>query len=296
MHKIWTIPPHTRQITIRINRNRCYNGPSHFSLRLRVPMLIRDMAKVAYAPVGRCIYCSKADDLRREHILPFGLSGTAVLPKASCGDCAKITGKLEEMVLRGPMWPLRVFRDLKSRSKHKDSPTTLPISVVRAGEKSTIHLSIDEYPILLMFPIFALPGSLFPSGSQHGITHKGHATVSFGPKPEEVAARLGADQISIEQEYRIAEFARVIAKIAYAFAFAEGAITALDGPSPAIPSILGHSDEIGHWVGTRSGPHAYPNELHRLVMFQEQGHLIVEVQLFADSETPSYGVVLGKLK
>ncbi len=258
-------------------------------------VITRNLGQVTYPPVGRCIYCSKTADLRKEHILAFGLSGTAILPKASCRDCAKITGRLEEMVLRGPMWPLRVFRDLKSRTKHKDAPKTLPLMAIRRGEESTVNLPIDEYPILIMFPIFAPPASLFPEGYQQGINISGHATVSFGLRPEEVAAKLGADQVRIEQEYHIAEFARVIAKIAYAFAFAEGAADTLESPSPVIPTILGHCEEIGRWVGTMAPPQAHPGELHRLILHQQQGLLIVEVQLFADSETPSYGVILGRL-
>jgi hypothetical protein len=42
-------------------------------------------------------------------------------------------------------------------------------------------------------------------------------------------------------------------------------------------------------------PQAHPGELHRLILHQQQGLLIAEVQLFADSETPSYGVILGRL-
>jgi hypothetical protein len=257
-------------------------------------MITRDLGQVTYPPVGRCIYCSRTDDLRSEHILAFGLSGTAILPKASCGNCAKITGRLEEMVLRGPMWPLRVFRDLKSRTKHKDAPKTLPITVIRSGEESIVDLPIDEYPILLMFPIYVPPAFLSPEGYQQGITFSRHATVSFGARPEEVAAKLGAQQVRIEQKYCIAEFARVIAKIAYALAFAEGAVDTLESAPAVIPAILGHSDEIGRWVGTFAPPKAHPGELHRLILHRRDGLVIAEVQLFADSEPPSYGVILGR--
>jgi len=259
-------------------------------------MITRDMAKASYKPVNRCIYCAKQDDLRTEHILPYGLSGTAILPKASCGGCARVTGRLEEMMLRGPMWPVRVFRDLKSRTKHKDAPATQPIRVIRSGEETTIDLAVDEYPILLMFPIFAPPAALFPYAYQGGIVPAGHATLSFGPQPEDVCAALGVNQVKIDQEYSLAEFARVIGKIAYAFAFAEGAVDELDGPSSVIPAILGQSEEIGRWVGTRAAPRSWPDELHRLVLHREEGWLVGEVQLLADCETPSYGVVLGRLK
>jgi hypothetical protein len=46
-----------------------------------------------YHPIGHCIYCGGTSGLSREHILPFGLSGTAELPEASCERCRKITGQ-----------------------------------------------------------------------------------------------------------------------------------------------------------------------------------------------------------
>jgi hypothetical protein len=48
---------------------------------------------IVYAPVGRCIYCP--DDgsagLGDEHIIPYSLNGTQILPQASCRKCEKIT-------------------------------------------------------------------------------------------------------------------------------------------------------------------------------------------------------------
>ncbi len=48
---------------------------------------------IVYAPVGRYIYCP--DDgsagLGDEHIIPYSLNGTQILPQASCRKCEKIT-------------------------------------------------------------------------------------------------------------------------------------------------------------------------------------------------------------
>src|SRR5262245_58390034 len=111
--------------------------------------IMQDMSKMQARCIGRCIYCGATDDLRQEHIVPFGLSGPTVLKDASCGNCAKKTGRMEETVLRGPMWPVRVFRDLRSRRKHKDAPDTHPLSITRNGRDEIIELPLEEYPILL---------------------------------------------------------------------------------------------------------------------------------------------------
>src|SRR5687768_9904325 len=114
---------------------------------------MHDFAKVSYAPVGRCIYCNKVDDLRREHIIPYALGSNIFLPKATCGKCAKITGKFEQQVMRGPMWPVRVLRKLQSRTKHNEAATTEQLMIVKDGEERLVELPLEEFPILLPFPI-----------------------------------------------------------------------------------------------------------------------------------------------
>ena len=254
----------------------------------------------SYAPVGRCIYCGATGELEKEHILPFGLSGTATLPKSSCRTCAQITGSFEQTVLRGPFQPVRVYRDLKSRSKHRDAPKTLPLTFVRDGREHTIDLKIDEYPTLLHFPIFAPPVYLTGNTEyKSGILVSGITSVLFGPRPDDVAKSLGASEVKITADSQPVAFARMIAKIAYAFAFAEGAIDDIEGAPFVLPSILGTADDIGRYVGTLTKPiETYVGQLHQIVIHyeKEKGLLRTEVRLFADSETPSYGVILGTLK
>lgn len=254
---------------------------------------------MVYKPVGHCIYCGATENLAKEHILPFGLSGSAILPKSSCRSCASITGSVEQDILRGSFWPVRVFRDLKSRSKHKDAPTHVPVSVVRNGEHEVVLLNIDEAPILLPFPLFAPPSHLSHAEPTTGISVLGLVTIRFGVDLETTGRTLDASEISITVEQKPCAFARMIAKIGYAFAYAEGAIADLEGEPYILPAILGEHDEIGRWVGTLTKPlEAFPTLLHRVLIHRdsEEGLLFAEVQLFSDSQTPSYGVVLGKLK
>ncbi len=251
-----------------------------------------------YAPVGHCIYCGCTTNLEREHIIPFGLDGTAVLPKSTCRTCAKLTGRQEEIVLRGPMWAIRVYRELRSRTKHRDAPKTYPLTVIRHEAEEVVDLPAQEYPILLHFPTFAAPAFLRPEGYKSGIRLSGMNTIALGPPPEEVARRLGATSISLTQEYEPVAFARVVAKIAYATAAAEGLLKLVEGNPYIVQSILGSVDDIGRWVGTIDGPvEAFAGQLHRILFHRddEQGLLLGEVQLFSDSQAPRYGVILGKL-
>jgi hypothetical protein len=254
----------------------------------------------SYPPVGYCIYCGTTDHLEKEHILPFGLSGTSTLPESSCRDCANITKAFEQAVLRGPLWPVRIYRDLKSRTRHRDAPSTLPATVIQDGRERTVELKMEEYPILVHFPLFAPPAYLTRSASyKAGIHLSGIATVLLGPRPDDVAESLGADELKLTASYQPVPFARMIAKVGYAFAVAERATDDLDGEPFVVPAILGRADDIGRWVGTLTKPfETHPGQLHRLLVHydREKGLLIAEVQLFADSQTPSYGVILGRLR
>lgn len=253
---------------------------------------------LSYAPVGRCIYCGRNENLTDEHILPFGLSGTATLPAASCRRCAAVTGGIEQKVLRGPMWAVRVYRALKSRTKHKDAPSSYTLTIVKGGEEVELQVPIQEYPILLHFPLFSPPAVLNPQGYTHGIRLNGVQTISFGPKPQDIARKLGATSIKMSQANEPTAFARMIAKIAYAWAFAEGKLSILKDPSSVARAILGQTDDIGRWVGTLTDvPQKHENLLHYIAMHEdrEKNLLIAEVHLFSDSETPRYGVVLGEL-
>jgi hypothetical protein len=254
--------------------------------------------KLKYSPVGHCIYCGDTSHLSCEHILPLGLSGTAELPEASCEGCRKITGQVEQIVLRGPMWPVRVYRGLKSRTKHKDAPRTYPLTIIRGGQEALVSLPPEEYPILLPFPVFTPPAILDPEGYSDGIRVKKVTTISFGPRPEEVLKKHGAEQIRISRDVKPVAFARMLAKIAYAWAVAERQIDAPNADSPVVSAILGKTDDIGRWVGTLDHPSSHTsNALHHLAIHRDasRGMLIAEVRLFADSQTPSYGIILGKI-
>lgn len=152
----------------------------------------------------------------------------------------------------------------------------------------------------LHFPLLTPPGYLSQMDSTAGISVSGIATVLFGTHPAIAGESLDASEIRVTEDCKPVAFARMIAKIGYAFACAEGAIDDLEGEPFVFPAILGQRDEIGRWVGTLTKPiQAHRGLLHRILIHHnewDRGHLCAEVQLFSDSETPSYGVILGKLK
>ncbi len=87
-------------------------------------------AKRRSAEIGVCSYCGELQGLSDEHIVPFGLGGKLVLKKSSCSACAKVTGILEQKLLRGHWWPQRIRAGLQSRTKHKEVEP-LNVTVIR---------------------------------------------------------------------------------------------------------------------------------------------------------------------
>src|ERR1035437_10326423 len=79
---------------------------------------ILDMARIQYPPAEKCIYCGSTESLSREHIIPYALNGEAVIQRASCPDCAKITSVFEGKSLKGAMDYVRHHRGFRSRSKN----------------------------------------------------------------------------------------------------------------------------------------------------------------------------------
>jgi hypothetical protein len=260
---------------------------------------IENISGASTPPIGRCIYCGALENLSKEHIVPFGLSGSAVLQKASCPRCSDITSKFEEKVLRGPMVEVRKLLGLQSRSKHKKPSLNTELTLIKDGNEIVLNIPMSEYPIILSFPTFGVPHYI--SGiAQLGISLNGVIAISFGPRPEEVLQRYNAQKIIIpEKPSEPIAFARMLAKIAYCFAVSNDELSKLNGPCAVLPAILGESDDIGYWVGTLDGPlRTYDSLLHRIAIHadEEKGLLIAEVQLFASSPTPTYGVILGRLR
>ncbi len=262
-----------------------------------MPAEIADFEKLQYPRVGYCIYCGSTEDLRREHIIPFGLGGTATLPEASCKNCERITGQFEGNVLRGSMWPARTLSGIRSR-RPGDAPSTYPLTIVRNGVTKEVQLPVEEYPVLLPMPIFKPPGYLTGEAQGTGINVIGIDTLCFENNPQDVGKRLGASEIKVSaRRDKPTDFARMLAKIGYSFTVATVGREKIK-ENYVVPMILGQDEHFGTWVGTIESGNIFPSLLHRLkITLQGEGNLIVtEVQLFAQAPGPTYGVVVGRIE
>jgi hypothetical protein len=198
-----------------------------------------------YTPVGACIYCRETGcRLTDEHIVPYALNGNWVLPRASCDNCAYITGQLiEQKVLRGELRHLRTALSFQTRS-----PSERPTVVRIKADEREIEVPIHECPILMGFIVFPPPGILVARQSVPGIDAIGTITIRWGPDPKEFAAKNEIKELSFQSKLHPAEFARMIAKIAYSWVVARFGLR-LVAENLISPVILGSSDRIGYLIG-----------------------------------------------
>jgi len=259
---------------------------------------MEDFAKKRYAPVGRCIYCGSKEELSDEHIIPYSLSGPTVLPDSSCKNCGKITGAVEGIVLREhAMRAVKSGLGFKSR-RPKEAPTTSTLRFVKEGKEQTVVLSLSEHPLFLVMLEFSPPQFISNVPYKNGVVARGYRLISFGKNPDKVAKDLETKTITWKQISQPVAFARMVAKIAYAFAVGEKGLDSFEEVF-VIPAILGHCDDIGRWVGSQQNEAPkYPGVVHRLSCQVDHGSGIVSVivHLFSNSDSPSYLVIVGRLK
>ena len=131
-----------------------------------------------YAAVGHCIYCGGNKALSDEHIVPLGLGGRRVLPKSSCGECAKKTGAFERTCQRTMYGPLRMYYDLPSR-RRKERPATLPLKVKLTPDAdwSFIDANREVYPFLVLLSLLQMPDELSGQTTEGERGAKGKASV-----------------------------------------------------------------------------------------------------------------------
>lgn len=253
-----------------------------------------------YPAVGRCIYCgTDKGKLTKEHIVPLGLGGNWILPRASCRTCAKVTSSVEQFCLRQMLGPLRIRTELPTRHP-KNRPDKLPLEYIRIdGRREKEIVPAHEVPIACLGYRFPAPGLLrgLPPNDD---TCEGELVARFigeeihkHIRPEGQRVKIGTINISY--------FRRMLAKIAHSYAVANLGLSAF---RPLLPDlVLGRSATESYLVG---GDVSIPTRetepfLHHVYLQNcltgGVEYILVAIHLFAVIGMPRYHVVVGeKLK
>lgn len=255
--------------------------------------------------IGRCVYCSAKNDLTDEHVLPYGLGGNFILKAASCKACAKITGALEQRLLRGQWWSYRKRLGIQTRSK--GYPAYRPVKLKQIlGGSIEARVRSDDYPVI-MFLTFDAPSAL------SGITRTDYPSASamylktIAPMPNQLLIDgqmkllTHGEQIEFPVNFDAGDLARFLAKVAHGFAiYSLGTSACSEYFLPEY--ILGSGHGLLTYVGGASSPlvesHLPRNGLHKLATRVQGIYLSVYVQLFCDSgdSSPIYEILVGRLQ
>jgi hypothetical protein len=234
--------------------------------------------------------------LEKEHIIPFGIAGNAlVLPKASCRQCAKITGRFEQECLRHLWWPFRTRIGAPSSSRER--PETFRLRRVNRAPGGGHELigvsdvSAKEYPLNYVALALLPPGILAgrpPSDNLEGA----------------IWAAYSADEMRKYEGMLMGPitpntFSRMLAKIAHAYAIACKGYGTFE--SLLLDLIFGKTETANYWVGGEMEIPPISEEplLHEINLrrgtVKGQTYLIVTIQLFAFLPSPIYHVVVAKV-
>lgn len=254
--------------------------------------------------IGICIYCGSLDKLQDEHCIPQSLEGLYLLVKASCAECAKITGKFEGRYTRDSLLPVRTAWNMKSKRSKKKRPTEFPMRFIKNGVERIINVPVDDhFSIIPMIEVGAPKKYSFIQHAQ-GLKPGESIVHPFKIRSDEhieyLKEKYNADEISVDFPVFGEEFFRMIAKIAYCFIVWKYGLSSI-GKVYVLPAILGTSNDVLDWVGSDGQQELYEQTKHMETdhiiasWFNPLGELCVRIKLFKKSLTPEYIVIVGKL-
>jgi hypothetical protein len=252
---------------------------------------------VIYAPVGRCIYCSEGTGpLSDEHIIPFSLNGTQVLPQASCAKCARTTSYLDGFIARSVFYQIRTAAGMRTRS---ELPNEFPVILhFDDGHQEEVMVPANIHPSTLVLPKFTMPtllsGSAPDGNFRFTYTRWIRESDAFDAFVKEKGAKIGEVKMSIKPQ----QFSRALARIAHSYAIAK---LGLHGFRPLLIDLI-HRRNIERAPelvgGEPETPAATSGILHELSLMLDSKFVVVRIRLFASSSsdgigTPVYLVVAG---
>ncbi|KAB2910204.1 MAG: HNH endonuclease [Kofleriaceae bacterium] len=120
------------------------------------------LSRVNFPPASACIYCDTtrySDRVERrtdEHVVPYALGGTLVIPAASCESCQRDTSRFEREIARDSYRAMRTLHGYPTR-RPDEVPRTLPVNFTySSGTIERVQVPIEEVPIRVVVPRFEL--------------------------------------------------------------------------------------------------------------------------------------------
>lgn len=246
-----------------------------------------------FDPANYCIYCGALGDLRREHIIPYGLGGNLIFPRASCQRCETITGRFEQSCLKGILADFRVRHGFPTRRK-KERKTFISQEINVNGQQRIQNMPISEYPRAVILMKMEEPGILI--GRPPSREFKANPLIVVHSKDQK---KFFSKNWNFGK-YRHADFCRMIAKIAHSYAMATQPKETLAGYELLLPEfILEDKDYCSYLIGSdASRPPIEKSMLHKIELHYvdvgSASYAIARIHLFAFMGVPAYLAVVGR--
>jgi len=251
---------------------------------------------IVYSPVGHCIYCGSINnDLSKEHIIPLGLGGNLILPKASCSSCAAITSKVERFCLKPMLGNIRNRLNLPTRhpkSKQENVPLEFLNQNGQINREFVPSMKLPMAALGFLFPSADLLRNLPPSENTEGKPYFRYVTSEIQLLNTSKEKKLFLGSINI------LTFCQMLAKIAHSYAIANLGNNAFH--PLLLDLILGKSKTPNYLVGgdDLSKLPVQKNILHDIYLQDclSNGimYTLVVIRLFAFMGMPRYHVVVGE--
>jgi hypothetical protein len=246
------------------------------------------MAVELYGPVGHCIYCGASP--------PPRLGGEHILLESSCIACGDVTGRFEQLVLRGGLRGIKERLGFASRTKGR--PKALPL-FIGEGAGTRFDVPVEDYPATVVLPHIVGPTlAPFPGAATSQKIPWGYIPPTDIGK---LATTYGLTQFSPSSIDTFA-FARMLAKIAHSFAVAQ---LGSESFVPFLPTFILSNDNCDFrlFMGTMELRPQLPAEIptdgnHLGLLADEdaggQEYITAIIQLFRSFDAPFYRVVIGQ--
>lgn len=264
--------------------------------------------KISHINIGQCIYCGKRNiPLTDEHVFPLSLGGNVILDRASCEDCRALTSKCERNITSNNWAEVRAITECKSR-KRDWAKERFPLEVIlKNGKRDILKLKKEESLGLCHFPLFPLPGFLNPRDYEKGSRWIGFDTISFGADLQKLSKKYKIKEISKTFNYTDHDFELMVTNIAYRVAIAQLGLDAMKEIF-ILPSIKREKDDVGYWLGCdlkekyfkKIDRRKIGSHLAQVRFLEDEGKtqkvVAVRIKFFANSDSPEYFIIVGKLK
>ena len=267
--------------------------------------LIRPFHTETAKPFGYCIYCGSEEELTKEHVIPYFLAGSLVLPAASCSKCSNITKGFEDNLAYSIFFALR--RRLNVQSRSQGGPPDCQILVEEGGKLVEKHVAFDELPPIAAWPVFEAPGIALAREPSNDINL---LAISFGSLERGVSKNITYGRFVIEVDLHL--FMRLMAKMGHGIFMAYKQMGAIDDSwEPLLADAVRFGHFLPYYIGTVGSPSPGiekngPNgQVHRPLQLLDSEsapaeqdpnseYMMYTLEPFCPGMSPQYGIVVGR--